>query len=92
MTPRPSSAPTTARSWRPFVVLESTAVLSGTANGITMVAFPWLVLETTGDAGLMAVIAAVTALPLLVSMLFAGTIVDMVGRRPACAWSPSRAR
>ncbi|MGE0817962.1 MAG: MFS transporter [Candidatus Nanopelagicales bacterium] len=79
MTPRPSS--TTTRSWRPFVVLETTAVLSGTANGITMVAFPWLVLETTGDASLTAVIAAVTALPLLVSMLFAGTIVDMVGRR-----------
>lgn len=79
MTPRPSS--TTARAWRPFVVLETTAVLSGTANGITMVAFPWLVLETTGDASLTAVIAAVTALPLLVSMLFAGTIVDMVGRR-----------
>jgi len=82
MTPRTPSAPTTrTTSWRPFVVLETTAVLSGTANGITMVAFPWLVLETTGDASLTAVIAAVTALPLLVSMLFAGTIVDMVGRR-----------
>ncbi len=83
-TPAPSLAPTKAlprRSWRPFVVLETTAVLSGTANGISMVAFPWLVLETTGDARLTAVIAAVTALPLLVSMLFAGTIVDMVGRR-----------
>lgn len=75
---RPAAEP---RSWRPFVVLETTAVLSGTANGISMVAFPWLVLETTGDASLTAVVAAVTALPLLVSMLFAGTIVDMVGRR-----------
>ncbi len=78
-TPRTETAP--RRTWRPFVVLETTAILSGTANGITMVAFPWLVLETTGDASLTAVIAAVTALPLLVSMLFAGTIVDMVGRR-----------
>lgn len=80
MNPRPSST-AAARSWRPFVVLETTAVLSGTANGITMVAFPWLVLETTGDASLTAVVAAVTALPLLVSMLFAGTVVDMAGRR-----------
>jgi MFS family permease len=70
-----------ARSWRPFVVLESTAVLAGTANGITMVAFPWLVLETTGDASLTALLAAVTAVPLLLSMLFTGVVVDMVGRR-----------
>ena len=69
------------RSWRPFVVLEATAVLSGTANGITMVAFPWLVLQTTGDARATATIAAVTALPLLASMLFAGAVVDLLGRR-----------
>jgi len=69
------------RSWRPFVVLEATAVLSGTANGITMVAFPWLVLQTTGDPRAAAVIAAVTALPLLASMLFAGVVVDRLGRR-----------
>ena len=69
------------RSWRPFVVLEATAVLSGTANGITMVAFPWLVLQTTGDPRAAALIAAVTALPLLASMLFAGAVVDVLGRR-----------
>jgi MFS family permease len=67
--------------WRPFVVLEASAVLSGTANGITMVAFPWLVLETTGDASAAALVAAVSALPLLLSMLVTGSIVDMVGRR-----------
>jgi len=66
---------------RPFVVLEATAILSGTANGITMVAFPWLVLQTTGDARATATIAAVTALPLLASMLFAGAVVDVLGRR-----------
>ncbi|MFN8169468.1 MAG: MFS transporter [Candidatus Nanopelagicales bacterium] len=67
--------------WRPFVVLETSAVLSGTANGITMVAFPWLVLQTTGDAAAAALVAAVSALPLLLSMLVTGSIVDMVGRR-----------
>lgn len=66
---------------RPFVVLETSTILSGTANGITMVAFPWLVLDITGDASAAAMIAAVSTLPLLVSMLFSGTIVDMVGRR-----------
>jgi MFS family permease len=71
-----------ARRLTPFVVLESTAVLAGVANGITMVAFPWLVLETTGDATATATIAAVTALPLLLSMLFTGVVVDRFGRRP----------
>ncbi len=66
---------------RPFVILEASTILSGTANGITMVAFPWLVLDITGDATAAATIAAVSALPLLVSMLFSGTIVDMLGRR-----------
>jgi MFS family permease len=66
---------------RPFVVLEAATVLSGTAAGITMVAFPWLVLQTTGDAAAAATIAAVTAIPLLLSMLVTGSVVDMIGRR-----------
>jgi len=77
-----ASAAAPARRLTPFVVLETTAVLAGMANGITMVAFPWLVLETTGDATATATIAAVTALPLLLSMLFTGVVVDRIGRRP----------
>jgi MFS family permease len=65
----------------PYVALETSTVLAGTANGITMVAFPWLVLQETGDATAAATIAAVAALPLLLSMLFTGTLVDVVGRR-----------
>lgn len=68
-------------SYRPFVVLQAATVLSGTANGITMVAFPWLVLQSTGDATAAATIAAVSALPLLLSMLFTGAVVDRFGRR-----------
>ncbi|HET8970649.1 MAG TPA: MFS transporter [Candidatus Nanopelagicales bacterium] len=67
--------------WRPFVTLEVTTILSGTANGITLVAFPWLVLESGGDATAVALIAAAASLPLLVSMLFSGTLIDMLGRR-----------
>lgn len=66
---------------RPFVTLEATTVLSGTANGITLVAFPWLVLESGGSATAVAMIAAAASLPLLVSMLFSGTLIDMLGRR-----------
>jgi MFS family permease len=72
---------------RPFVVLEAATVLSGTAAGITMVAFPWLVLQTTGDATAAATIAAASAIPLLLSMVVAGSIVDRVGRRRVAAAS-----
>ncbi|MEZ5116350.1 MAG: MFS transporter [Candidatus Nanopelagicales bacterium] len=66
----------------PYTAVEASTVLSGTANGITMVAFPWLVLQETGDATAAATIAAVAALPLLLSLLVSGTLVDIVGRRP----------
>lgn len=56
-------------------------MFSGTANGISMIAFPWLVLELTGSASAAGVLGAITALPLLVSFLFAGVFVDIVGRR-----------
>lgn len=70
-----------SRRWLPFVALESATVFSGTANGVSMIAFPWLVLERTGSAGAAGLLGAITAAPLLVSFLFAGVVVDMVGRR-----------
>lgn len=65
----------------PLMVLETSTLLSAVANGITMIAFPWLVLELTGSAAAAGAIGAITALPLALSFLFAGVIVDMVGRR-----------
>lgn len=56
-------------------------MFSGTANGVSMIVFPWLVLERTGSASAAGALGAITALPLLASFLFAGVIVDLVGRR-----------
>lgn len=70
-----------SRRWLPFAALESATVFSGTANGISMIAFPWLVLERTGSASAAGLLGAITALPLLLSFLFAGVVVDIVGRR-----------
>ena len=39
-----------SRNWLPFGALEAATIFSGTANGISMIAFPWLVLEATGSA------------------------------------------
>jgi MFS family permease len=65
----------------PFIALEGATLLSGLGNGVAMVAIPWLVLELTGSPGAAGVVAGVTALPLLFSSLFSGTIVDRLGRR-----------
>jgi MFS family permease len=73
--------PLVNRNWLPFGALESATVFSGTANGISMIAFPWLVLEATGSASAAGFLGAITAAPLLVSFLFAGVFVDIVGRR-----------
>jgi MFS family permease len=75
----PGALPTTdARS---LVLLETATLTSGIGNGITSVALPWLVLERTGSAALAGIVAAATALPLVLVALFSGTVVDLVGRR-----------
>lgn len=70
-----------ARRLAPFAALELATVLSGTANGVAAIAFPWLVLQLTGSASAAAAIGAVTLLPLLLTSLVSGTIVDLAGRR-----------
>jgi MFS family permease len=63
-----------------FLILCST-FLAEAANGITMVALPWLVLERTGSAGSAALVAAAATFPLLAATLIAGSAVDFLGRR-----------
>lgn len=66
---------------RPLLVLETSTLLSAIANGITLIAFPWLVLQLTGSASDAGLIGAITAAPLVLSFLFSGVVVDLVGRR-----------
>jgi MFS family permease len=55
--------------------------MSGMGNGIALIALPWIVLELTGEATAAAIVATATALPLVVSSVFSGTVVDLLGRR-----------
>lgn len=71
------------RSLRPLALLEAATLVSGAGNGAALVVLPWLVLERTGSPGSAGLLAAVTALPLLASSLFSGTVVDTLGRRRA---------
>src|SRR6188472_3512491 len=63
-----------------FLILFS-ALMAGAGNGISIVAFPWLVLQRNGSAVEASIVAAAGTLPLLVAALFAGTAVDHIGRR-----------
>lgn len=69
------------RRLTPFLVVEASTLTSVTANAITEVALPWLVLERTGRPAAAGLVAGLTALPLLVSSFLAGTLVDRFGRR-----------
>ena len=73
----------------PVLLILSSAFLAAAANGISMVAFPWLVLQRTGNATDASIVAAAATLPLLVATLVAGTAVDFLGRRPVSMLSDS---
>ena len=76
-----------ASTLRPLVLLEGATLLSGAGNGAALVVLPWLVLERTGSAGSAGLLAAATAMPLLLSSLFSGTVVDRFGRRATAVGS-----
>jgi MFS family permease len=69
------------RSWRPLIALETATLVSAAGNGVALVALPWVVLDLTGSAADVGLVAAAAAVPLVLSAFVAGTIVDRFGRR-----------
>jgi H+ antiporter protein len=65
----------------PLFLILFAALTAGAGNGISIVAFPWLVLQRNGSALEASVVAMAGTLPLLVATLIAGAAVDYVGRR-----------
>ena len=65
----------------PLLLILSAALMAGAGNGISIVAFPWLVLQRNGSALDASLVAMAGTLPLLASTLIAGTAVDYIGRR-----------
>lgn len=63
-----------------FLVLFATLVACA-GDGVSIVAFPWLVLQRQGSAGQASIVAGAAMLPLVFSTLVAGTAVDYFGRR-----------
>jgi H+ antiporter protein len=65
----------------PAYLILFAALMAGAGNGISMIAFPWLVLQRNGSALEASVVALAGTLPLLVATLIAGAAVDYLGRR-----------
>jgi MFS family permease len=66
---------------RPVCLILLAALTAAAGNGISLIAFPWLVLQRNGSASDASIVAAAASLPLLFSTLIAGTAVDYLGRR-----------
>ncbi|MGY4649284.1 MFS transporter [Mycobacterium sp. URHB0021] len=65
----------------PLLLILFAALLAGAGNGISIVAFPWLVLQRNGSALDASIVAMAGTLPLLAATLIAGAAVDFLGRR-----------
>jgi H+ antiporter protein len=65
----------------PLFTILFAALMAGAGNGITIVAFPWLVLQRNGSALEASIVAMAGTIPLLVATLIAGAAVDYLGRK-----------
>jgi H+ antiporter protein len=65
----------------PLLLILFAALMAGAGNGISLVAFPWLVLQRNGSALDASIVAMAGTLPLLAATLIAGAAVDYLGRR-----------
>lgn len=63
----------------PLLTLLGANVVSGIGNQLTTIAIPWFVLETTGSAAKTGITAFAMTLPILLTGLLTGTIVDHLG-------------
>jgi MFS family permease len=73
--------PGATRDRTPLFALFSANAVSLTGNVAALVAIPWFVLETTGSATKTGVTAFAALLPVVLSGLFGGALVDRLGYR-----------
>lgn len=62
-------------------------LISNLGNNITVLAIPWFVLETTGSASKMGLVAAATLAPMVISTLVGGTLTDRMSHRQLAVMS-----
>lgn len=66
---------------RPLYALVSANFISQIGNGITGLAIPWFVLESTGSASRTGLTAFFVFMPMVIAAAFGGALVDRVGNK-----------
>ncbi|WP_369378589.1 MFS transporter [Streptomyces sp. cg36] len=65
----------------PLAAVLTANTISTAGSSLTLIGVPWFVLETTGSAGRAGAVAFCATLPIVVSALIGGPVLDRVGRR-----------
>lgn len=67
----------------PLYVLYTTSLISATGDAMAAIAIPWFVLQTTGSATQTGIAAFFSLAPIVIGMVFGGTLVDRTGYKRA---------
>ncbi|MCX4981162.1 MFS transporter [Streptomyces sp. NBC_00572] len=65
----------------PLATALAANAVSITGNSLTLIGVPWFALDTTGSPGKAGLVAFCAALPVLVSAIAGGPVIDRLGRR-----------
>ncbi|MFE2639919.1 MFS transporter [Streptomyces scopuliridis] len=66
---------------RPFVATLAANTISIAGSSLTLIGVPWFVLQTTGSPARAGIVAFCATLPVVVSALVGGPVIDRLGRR-----------
>ncbi|MGW6392081.1 MFS transporter [Streptomyces sp. NPDC055103] len=79
--PGGKEADATQGSRGPLATVLTANAISITGNSLTLIGVPWFALDTTGSPGKAGLVAFCAALPVLLSTLAGGPVIDRLGRR-----------
>ncbi|MEU5435619.1 MFS transporter [Streptomyces sp. NPDC020719] len=65
----------------PLAAVLTANTISTAGSSLTLIGVPWFVLQTTGSAGRAGVVAFCATLPIVVSAVIGGPVIDRLGRR-----------
>jgi MFS family permease len=65
----------------PLAAVLAANAVSITGNSLTLIGVPWFALQTTGSPGKAGLVAFCATLPVVVSAIAGGPVIDRVGRR-----------
>lgn len=65
----------------PVIWMLAANLISNLGNNIVVLAIPWFVLQTTGSASKMGIVAAASVAPMVVSTFVGGTLTDRMSHR-----------